>query len=166
MNYAEIKYNDIANGQGVRTSLFVSGCRHHCPGCFNACTWDFEYGKTFDTSVEDEIITSLGPSYIQGLTILGGEPFEPENIERLFPFIKRVKEALPNKDIWMFSGFTLEQLILRENALEALRLIDVLVDGPFVEKEKDISLRFRGSRNQRLIRVPESLRAGEVVYWE
>ena len=172
MNYAEIKYCDIANGVGVRTTLFVSGCRHHCEGCFNPVQWDFEAGEPFTPEVEDQILQSLEPAYITGLTLLGGEPMEQENQEALLPFLRRVRERFPNKSIWMYSGFTWEQLTqgpsraFSERVPQILSMLDVLVDGPFVLPKKDISLRFRGSSNQRLIDVPASLAAGEVVPWE
>lgn len=172
MNYAEIKYCDIANGVGVRTTLFVSGCRHHCEGCFNPAQWDFAAGEPFTAEVEDKIIQSLEPAYVTGLTILGGEPMEQENQAALLPFLRRVKERFPNKGIWLYSGFTWEQLAqgpsraYGQTVPQILALLDVLVDGPFVLAKKDISLRFRGSSNQRLIDVPASLTAGEVVLWE
>lgn len=149
MNYAEIKKFDIANGEGVRTSLFISGCTHHCKGCFNQIAWDFNYGKLFTIEVEDDIIKSLEPDYIQGLSLLGGEPLESQNIEVLLPFIKRVKSIYPNKDIWCYTGYTYEDLSCKE----FLSYINVLVDGEFVEELKDISLKFRGSSNQRIIRL-------------
>lgn len=172
MNYAEIKYCDIANGVGVRTTLFVSGCRHHCEGCFNPVQWDFAAGEPFTSEVEDRILKSLEPAYITGLTILGGEPMEQENQAGLLPFLRRVKERFPNKGIWLYSGFTWEQLTqgpsraYGELVPQMLALLDVLVDGPFVLAKKDISLRFRGSSNQRLIDVPASLAAGDVVLWQ
>lgn len=147
MNYAEIKKVDIANGPGVRVSLFVSGCRNHCKGCFNPETWDFDYGRPFTRATEDEIIEALRPSWIQGLSILGGEPTEEENAAVLIPFLKRVRAALPDKDIWLYSGYTYEAL--RDK--EILTLADVLVDGPFLLEQKDAGLAFRGSRNQRII---------------
>lgn len=147
MNYAEIKKVDIANGPGVRVSLFVSGCRNHCKGCFNPETWDFDYGRPFTRETEDEIIEALRPSWIQGLSILGGEPTEEENAAVLIPFLKRVRAALPDKDIWLYSGYTYEAL--RDK--EILTLADVLVDGPFLLEQKDAGLAFRGSRNQRII---------------
>lgn len=147
MNYAEIKKVDIANGPGVRVSLFVSGCRNHCKGCFNPETWDFDYGRPFTRATEDEIIEALRPSWIQGLSILGGEPTEEENAAVLIPFLKRVRAALPDKDIWLYSGYTYETL--RDK--EILTLADVLVDGPFLLEQKDAGLAFRGSRNQRII---------------
>ena len=151
MNYAEIKKVDIANGPGVRVSLFVSGCRNHCKGCFNPETWDFDYGRPFTRATEDEIIKALRPSWIQGLSILGGEPTEEENAAVLIPFLKRVRAALPDKDIWLYSGYTYEAL--RDK--EILTLADVLVDGPFLLKQKDAGLAFRGSRNQRIIDLKE-----------
>jgi anaerobic ribonucleoside-triphosphate reductase activating protein len=172
MNYAEIKYCDIANGTGVRTSLFVSGCRHHCPGCFNAVAWDFLAGEPFTQEVEDRIIESLQTPYVGGLSILGGEPLEPENQACLLPFLKRVKAAVPDKDVWLWTGFTWEQLMqgdcrARTTYLEdLLEHLAVLVDGPFVEAEKDITLRFRGSANQRIIDVAASLDAHAVVPWQ
>ena len=140
MNYAEIKKVDIANGPGVRVSLFVSGCRNHCKGCFNPETWDFDYGRPFTRATEDEIIEALRPSWIQGLSILGGEPTEEENAAVLIPFLKRVRAALPDKDIWLYSGYTYE--VLRDK--EILTLADVLVDGPFLLEQKDAGLAFRG----------------------
>ena len=151
MNYAEIKKVDIANGPGVRVSLFVSGCRNHCKGCFNPETWDFDYGRPFTRATEDEIIEALRPSWIQGLSILGGEPTEEENAAVLISFLKRVRAALPDKDIWLYSGYTYE--VLRDK--EILTLADVLVDGPFLLEQKDAGLAFRGSRNQRIIDLKE-----------
>ena len=147
MNYAGIKKHDIANGPGVRVSLFVSGCRNRCPGCFNPETWNFDYGEPFTDSTAEEIIEALRPSWMQGLSILGGEPMEPENQAVLLPFLRRVKAELPDKDIWLYTGYVLEAV----SDSELLNLIDVLVDGPFLKEEKDISLAFRGSRNQRII---------------
>ena len=172
MNYATIKYCDIANGTGVRTSLFVSGCRRHCPECFNAVAWDFGYGLPFDKAVRNEILGSLAPDYINGLSLLGGEPFEPENQRALLPFLRRVKAAYPGKTIWAFSGFTLEEMQQDgshprcEVTDELLSLLDVLVDGPFLLEQKDIRLRFRGSANQRILDVPRSLAAGEALWWD
>lgn len=147
MNYAGIKKVDIANGPGVRVSLFVSGCRNHCSGCFNPETWDFAYGEPFTRKTEKEIIKALRPSWIQGLSILGGDPMEPENQAALLPLLRRVKEELPGKDIWLYTGYRLENV----SGSPLLGLVDVVVDGPFIEAEKDISLAFRGSRNQRII---------------
>ena len=149
MNYGAIKKVDVANGPGVRVSLFVSGCRNHCKGCFNPETWDFSYGQPFTKETEDEIIEALRPSWIQGLSILGGEPMEPENEAVLIPFLERMRAELPGKDIWLYSGYRFEMLHERD----ILVLVDVLVDGPFDEKEKDAGLAFRGSRNQRIIRL-------------
>ncbi len=173
MNYGNIKKNDIANGIGVRTSLFVSGCRHHCKGCFNPETWDFDYGKPFDKAAEDEIILSLKSEFIRGITVLGGEPFEKENQKALLPFIKRIKAEFPEKDIWFFSGYLFEELTGKiknplcrtEDTDELLSLIDVLVDGEYVEKQKNISLKFRGSENQRLIDIKKTFENGDVVLW-
>ena len=169
MHYAEIKRCDIANGTGVRTSLFVSGCRRRCPGCFNLVAWDFDYGYDFDEAVQDELIESLRPSFIAGLSLLGGEPLEPENQEALLPFLRRFKKELPEKDLWVFSGFTWEELQAGEAGPltgDVLSLVDVLVDGPYVDELHDITLRFHGSSNQRVIDVPSSLAAGEVVEWQ
>jgi len=166
MNYGEIKKTDIANGPGVRVSLFVSGCRHHCKGCFNPETWDFAYGKRFDGAVEEEILSALAPDYITGLTLLGGDPLEAENVAALIPFIKRVRKRYPQKSIWCFTGDLYENLLKRADARELLSLTDVLVDGPFVESRKNIMLRFRGSENQRLIDIKKSLAAGHAVEWE
>lgn len=172
MNYGEIKNCDIANGIGVRVTLFVSGCTNRCPGCFQPQTWDFGYGKPFDREVEDALLHMLSPSYIRGLTLLGGEPFEPENQRALLPFLLRVKEAYPNKDIWAFSGFTFEELMQAgshphcEVTKKMLESIDVLVDGRFVLEQRDISLRFRGSRNQRVLNLPLSLQRGVAVLSE
>lgn len=147
MNYAGIKKVDIANGPGVRVSLFVSGCRNHCPGCFNPETWDFDYGEPFTDKTEEELIKALRPSWIQGLSILGGDPMEPENQSALLPLLRRVREELPGKDVWLYTGYRLESV----SSSPLLDLVDVVVDGPFIETEKDISLAFRGSRNQRII---------------
>lgn len=172
MNYAEIKYCDIANGIGVRTSLFVSGCTHHCENCFNKETWDFKFGKPFDSDTEQKILQSLKPSYIDGLSLLGGEPFEPVNQRGLVGLLKRVKEEYPEKTVWCYTGYTLESDLLSESRArcevtdEMLSYIDVLVDGEFVQELYDISLRFRGSSNQRLIDVKKTFEAGKTVLWE
>ena len=172
MNYATIKNCDIANGPGVRVSLFVSGCTHRCPGCFNEVAWDFEYGEPFTEETIDMIIRMMEPAHIKGLTLLGGEPFEPQNQPDLVKLLRRVKEVYPEKSIWAFSGYLFDKDILawrlgpREITEEFLRYLDVLVDGPFILAKKNLSLRFRGSENQRLIDVPESLRRGEVVLWQ
>ena len=149
MNYCGIKKTDIANGPGVRVSLFVSGCRNHCPGCFQPETWDFDYGDPFTKKTEKEIIRALRPSWIQGLSILGGDPMEPENQRALLPFLKRLHIVLPDKDVWLYTGYRLESV----SNSPLLPFVDVVVDGPFIEAEKDISLAFRGSRNQRIIHL-------------
>jgi anaerobic ribonucleoside-triphosphate reductase activating protein len=169
MNYATIKNCDIANGPGVRVSLFVSGCTHHCPGCFNEIAWDFGYGQPFTQETIDYILRLLKPDYIQGLTLLGGEPFEPQNQGAVVELLRQVKKAYPDKSIWAFSGYLFEKDILSGrlgDTAEYLSYLDVLVDGPFVESKKNLSLRFRGSENQRLIDVPASLRKGETVLWQ
>ena len=172
MNYAEIKNCDIANGPGVRVSLFVSGCTHHCPGCFNQVAWDFNYGQPFTQQTIDEILAMLKPSYIKGLTLLGGEPFEPENQPAVVELLRQIKSKYPEKTIWAFSGYLFDRDILPghlgdpEITREYLGYLDVLVDGPFVEAKKNLSLRFRGSENQRIIDVPASLAAGEIVLWQ
>ena len=172
MNYSAIKPYDVANGVGVRVSLFVSGCTHHCKGCFNPETWDFNFGKEFTKTQEDEIIEALKPSYIKGFSLLGGEPFEPQNQEVLTPFLKRIKETYPEKTIWCYTGYLFDDELLGEsraktqNTKEMLSYIDVLVDGEFHEEEKDLSIRFRGSRNQRIIDVPESIKTGKIVLAE
>lgn len=171
MNYAKINKADIANGIGVRVTLFVSGCTHRCKGCFNAEAWDFNYGEPFTEQTENELLEALSPDYINGITLLGGEPFEPTNQRGLLSFLKRVKEKYPSKTIWAFSGFTFEQLTKESRARcevtdEMLKLVDVLVDGQFVEELKDISLRFRGSSNQRLIDLKKTFEQGEIVLWQ
>ncbi len=172
MNYSVIKKCDIANGLGVRVTLFVSGCTNHCPGCFQPQTWDFDFGRPFDREAENVIFGELDKPYIRGLTVLGGEPFEPENQRALLPFLQKVREKYPQKDVWCFSGFTWEELHTEgshprcECTDGMLSCLDVLVEGRFVEGEKDISLRFRGSRNQRILDVPRSLRSGVPVLWE
>lgn len=171
MHYGEIKNNDIANGTGVRVTLFVSGCRNGCKNCFQPQTWAFDYGKEFTEETEKYILSLLTPSHISGLTLLGGEPFEPENQRELLPFLKRVKETFPQKTIWAFSGFTLEELLGNsrgscEVTRELLGLIDVLVDGRYVDELKDISLRFRGSSNQRIIDLPKSLSSKSIILWD
>lgn len=160
MNYGEIKKIDIANGEGVRVSLFVSGCRVHCPGCFNTCTWNFNYGKLWTEETENEIIEALKKEYINGLTILGGEPFEPENQKVLAPFLNRIKKLFPTKSIWCYSGYLFDKDIQPKNGRKhtewtdsMLECIDILVDGPFILAERDISLQFRGSRNQRILNL-------------
>ena len=166
MNYANIKYCDIANGPGVRTTLFVSGCRVHCPGCFNEVAWDFRAGEPFDDAVRERVWESLEPAWVDGLTVLGGEPFEPENQTALLPFLEETRRRFPGKGVWCFTGYLLDRDILPEGGRKRtpdtdamLACLDVLVDGPFVQAQHDISLRFRGSANQRLIDVPATLAA-------
>ena len=172
MNYAEIKYCDVANGPGVRTSLFVSGCSHHCPGCFNEQAWDFNFGQPFTQDTIDSIIESLKPDYIQGLTLLGGEPFEYSNQKGLLPLVRQVREVLPQKDIWCFTGFLFDKDIIEnmckrwKETNELLSYIDVLVDGRFVEELKNLNLKFKGSENQRTILVNESLKSGNVILYD
>jgi len=169
MNYATIKNCDIANGPGVRVSLFVSGCTHRCKGCFNEVAWDFDYGQPFTPEVMQSILDMLRPAYIRGLTPLGGEPFEPQNQGPVVELLREIKKQMPEKSIWAFSGYLFDRDILSGrlgDCSEYLSYLDVLVDGPFVEAKKNLSLRFRGSENQRLIDVPASLSAGEVVLWE
>lgn len=171
MNYADIKQIDVANGTGIRVSLFVSGCTHHCKNCFNPETWDFNYGKPFTDKEIQYIIDSCKESYIQGLSILGGEPMEYVNQQGLLPLVKSFKEAYPDKTIWCYTGYTFEKdLLLKmsnewEYTKDLLSCIDVLVDGEFIEEEKDLSLRFRGSRNQRIIDVQASLKEGKTILW-
>ena len=173
MNYANIKYYDIANGPGVRTSVFVSGCRHHCPGCFNAVAWDFDYGQPFDKTVRNEVFASCQPDYIAGLSLLGGEPFEPENQRELLPLLREVKAKYPGKTIWCFTGFRLDDELLTDGSYprceatdEMLACIDVLVDGRFMKELKDISLQFRGSRNQRVIDMNRTRETGTICIWD
>lgn len=172
MNYAEIKNCDIANGPGVRVSLFVSGCTHHCPGCFNQVAWDFDYGKPFTQETIDQILTMLKPGYIKGLTLLGGEPFEPQNQPAVVELLRQIKAEYPEKSIWAFSGYLFDRDILAgrlgpwEITREYLSYLDVLVDGPFVESRKNLGLRFRGSENQRIIDVPASLAENQIVLWQ
>lgn len=170
MNYAHIKTFDMADGAGCRTSLFVSGCTHHCEGCFNEVAWPFDYGQPFTTEVQDTLIAETNKTFIDGITILGGEPMEVRNQAALLPFLEKFRKRLPDKSIWIYSGYTWEQLTDESNSrchsadtLPILNLIDVLVDGEFVLAKKDITLRFRGSSNQRIIDVPSSLKAGGVV---
>ena len=168
MNYSAIKYCDIANGTGVRTVLFVSGCRNHCRGCFQPETWDFAHGQPFTEEVEQEILHSLEPDYIRGLTLLGGDPFEPENQEVLLPFLKRVKEQFPEKDIWAYTGYVLDQDLVDGGRCHTkdtdgmLAHIDVLVDGPFEEEQYSIMLKFKGSANQRVIDCRQFVQDGTI----
>ena len=172
MRYASIRSMDISNGEGVGVSLFVQGCRFHCKNCFNQMTWDFKYGKEFTKEVEDLIIDYLKPEHITGLSLLGGEPMEPSNQRALVSFVRRVKETYPQKDIWCYTGYLFDRELLQESRArcevtdELLSYIDVLVDGKFVEELKDLSLKFRGSSNQRIIDVPESLKRHEVVLYK
>ena len=172
MNYADIKYVDVANGPGVRVSLFVSGCTHYCKGCFNSEAWDFNYGKPYTAETEDEIIKYLMPKHIRGLTLLGGDPLEPSNMEALVPLLRRVKRELPDKDIWCYTGCVFETDVMDrlwnsfDFTKELIENTDVLVDGPFVEELKNVNLRFRGSENQRIIDVKRSLETGETVLWD
>ncbi len=169
MHYATIKNCDIANGPGVRVSLFVSGCTHRCPGCFNQVAWDFDYGQPFTQQTIDAIVDMLRPSYIRGLTLLGGEPFEPRNQGAVVELLRQVKRELPEKSIWAFSGYLFDRDILSGrlgDTAEYLSYLDVLVDGPFIEAQKNLGLRFRGSENQRLIDVKASLKAGTIVPWD
>jgi len=171
MNYATIKDCDIANGPGVRVSLFVSGCTHHCKGCFNEVAWDFDYGTPFTAETEEKILHMLSPNYVKGITLLGGEPFEPQNQPALVSLLEKIKSRYPQKTVWAFSGYLFEQMLAgnvgqKETCLRFLHMVDVLVDGPFVESKKNLMLRFRGSENQRIIDVPASLRRNEVVLWQ
>lgn len=168
MNYADIRPIDVANGPGIRVSLFVSGCTHACPGCFNPEAWDFGYGQPFTKDEEDAILTHLARPYVKGLSLLGGEPFHPSNQAAVLALVKRVREAYPGKDIWCYTGYLYEDLLagkVGEHSRELLEQLDVLVDGPFVLEQKELSLRFRGSANQRLIDVPASREVGTVVWW-
>ena len=172
MNYATIKKYDIANGPGVRVSLYVSGCRNHCKNCFNPETWDFDYGQPFTAKEEDEIIKAMSPDYIEGFTLLGGDPFEPENQVAVLPFLERLRKAYPDKSFWCFTGYDFERELLTgkqgdiNTVLKILSLLDVLVDGRFVENLKDLNLRFRGSSNQRIILLKPTLESDELVLWD
>ena len=169
MNYADIKKIDIANGEGIRVSIFVSGCNHHCKGCFNQCAWDFNYGKKFTDDEINKVINYLNHDYISGLSLLGGEPLEKTNQEGLLPLVKKVKEKFPNKNIWCYTGFDFEKDIVgnmvKENKTtkELLKYIDVIVDGKFEENKKDIKLQFRGSSNQHILDVQESLKQHKLI---
>lgn len=171
MNYATIKNCDIANGPGVRVSLFVSGCTHRCPGCFNEIAWDFDYGQPFTQETEERILEMLKPDFVTGLTILGGEPFEPQNQPALVAFLRRLRAQYPEKSLWAFSGYLFENMLAgrvgdKQTCQEFLSYLDVLVDGPFIESKKNLMLRFRGSENQRLIDVRASLKHNKVILWE
>lgn len=172
MNYATIKRFDISNGPGVRVSLYVSGCRNHCKNCFNPETWDFAYGEKFTREVEDGIIESMKPDYIKGFTLLGGDPFEPENARVLAPFLERLRAAYPKKSFWCYTGYDFEADLLTgrkgdiDTVMRILNCLDVLVDGRFVEELKDLNLLFRGSSNQRIILVKPSLERDEIVLWD
>ena len=169
MNYATIKPFDVANGPGVRVSLFVSGCTHKCKNCFNEEAWDFNYGQPFTEETIETILNMLRPSYIRGLTLLGGEPFEPQNQKAVVQLLRRVRAELPQKSIWAFSGYLFDRDILSGrlgDTAEYLSYLDVLVDGPFIESKKNLSLRFRGSENQRLIDVKASLASKQIILWE
>ena len=172
MHYAALKTHDVANGPGIRVSLFVSGCTHRCPGCFNAEAWDFSYGEPFTDEVADRLIEALAPSYIKGFSLLGGEPFEPANRAALAPLLERIKETYPEKTVWCYSGYSFDSDMLAHRIGDAetvdrmLSCIDILVDGKFVEAQKSARLRFRGSSNQRIICVRESLAADGIVLWE
>ncbi len=163
MNYATIKFYDVANGTGVRVSLFVSGCRHHCKGCFNAEAWDFAYGEPYTQEIEDSIIEGLKPDYITGLSLLGGEPFEPENQPALTALLRRVKTELPEKTVWCYTGYTYDTDLAEGGSVftdvtkEMLSYIDILVDGEFIEERRDLMLRFRGSRNQRILTLENGI---------
>lgn len=169
MNYAGVKYCDIANGLGCRTVLFVSGCRNACKGCFQPETWAFDYGNPFDEKIQQEILDSLKPDYVQGITFLGGEPFEEENQRELRPFMKKVRELYPNKNVWCFTGYVYDRDLVpggrkyTEDTDEMLDMIDVLVDGPFIQEERDLRIKFRGSRNQRLIDMKKTRECGTIV---
>ena len=168
MNYADIRPIDVANGPGIRVSLFVSGCTHHCKECFNPETWDFAYGKPFGEDEVQAILGHLSKPYIRGLSLLGGEPFEPQNQAAVLTLVERVREGYPDKDIWCYSGYLFEALAagkVGQHSRALLERLDVLVDGPFVLEQKDLSLRFRGSANQRILDVPASLAAGEARMW-
>ena len=173
MYYGKIKPCDIADGNGVRVTLFVSGCTHHCKGCFNPETWDFRYGEPYTAETEETLLQLLDKPFINGLTLLGGEPMEPANQKALLPLLRKVRERLPEKDVWCYTGYTLESDLLAPDGKaradvtdELLSYIDVLVDGEFIESRKNIRLRFRGSENQRLLDLPATLAAGSPVLWD
>lgn len=169
MNYAGIKYCDIANGVGCRTVLFVSGCRNACVGCFQPHTWAFDYGEEFDETIQNEILESLQPTYIQGLTLLGGDPFEEENQAALLPFMRRVRSLYPDKDVWAYTGYVYDTDLIpggrkyTADTEELLSTIDILVDGPFIQEQKSLMLKFRGSANQRIIDLKATRETGELT---
>lgn len=169
MHYSSIKYYDTANGLGVRTTLFVSGCRNHCKGCFQPETWNFSNGNEFTKEIENKIIESLKEDYIKGLTLLGGDPFEEENQETLLPFIKKIKEIYPNKDIWAYTGYIYDKDLIAggkkhtQYTDELISLIDILVDGPFIEEQKTLMLKFKGSSNQRVINLKETMKNNKII---
>lgn len=174
MNWAEIKTNDIANGEGVRTSLFVSGCRHHCKNCFNSMTWDFSYGNLFTEETMEQIFESVDHDWINGISLLGGEPFEPENQKVLVPFLVMFRERFPDKNVWCYTGFTMEQILgstepksraATDISKEMLSLIDILVDGPYIEDLHSITLKFRGSSNQRVIDIKKTAKEKKIVLY-
>jgi anaerobic ribonucleoside-triphosphate reductase activating protein len=172
MNYATIKPYDVANGPGIRVSVFVSGCTHQCKGCFNQEAWDFTYGSEFTQKTVEEILTYLEPAYIKGLSLLGGEPFEYSNQLGLLPLLREVKQRFPDKDIWCYTGYRFDEDILdqmcknQEVTREMVSYLDVLVDGKFILEQKNLNIRFRGSENQRIIKVKESLAANNIILWE
>ena len=172
MNFATIKWFDISNGPGVRVSLYVSGCRNHCKNCFNPETWDFKYGEPFTEDIENKIIEGLKPDYVKGFTLLGGDPFEPENQKALAPFLEKLRKAYPDKSFWAFTGYDYEKDLLtgklgdKDTVMRILNCLDVLVDGKFVEELKDLNLRFRGSSNQRIIELKPTLKNGKIVLWD
>lgn len=172
MKYGNIKWHDIANGPGVRVSLFVSGCRNHCKGCFNPETWDFGFGEQFTKETQDKIIEGMKPDYIKGFSLLGGDPFEPENAKVLAPFMERLRKIYPEKSFWCYTGYDFEADLLTgrlgdfDTVMRILNCLDVLIDGKFVEELKDLNLRFRGSSNQRIILVKPSLETDEIVLWD
>ena len=170
MHYGAIKKNDIANGEGVRTTLFVSGCRNHCKGCFQPETWAFDYGTPFTSETAEEILASLDNRYVKGLTVLGGEPMEPENQRALLPLLTELKHRYPDKDVWLYTGNLYEELIddspKHTDVTDALlSCVDILVDGPFIEEQYRIGLRFRGSSNQRIIDMNKTRDTGALVIW-
>ena len=171
MNYATIKPFDVANGPGVRVSLFVSGCTHHCKNCFNSEAWDFNYGEPYTEAQTQQILDALKPDYIKGFSLLGGEPFEPQNQQVLCEVLEKIKAAYPDKTIWCYSGYLFDDDLLAGRlcdpsiTMRMLNCIDILVDGEFVDEKKDLTLRFKGSSNQRIIDVQASLKEGKIIRW-